>query len=117
MRQTQGNPSQAGEWALTNNQNFPLSFAHATVATLTDDASHKDATGSRDVFVVGEIRQAIKNACNDVVAGFNGALGNLGSDSVYKHSPITDKNRTLSGGEKMRSPMPVIAIASLTASI
>ena len=36
MQQIQGNPAQAGEWALTNKQNFPLTSAPATV---TDIAS------------------------------------------------------------------------------
>jgi hypothetical protein len=100
MQQIQGNPSQAGECALTNNQNFPLTSAPGTVATLTDPAAHKDATGAPDPSSAAELQEFIKNACNDVVTGFNDVLANLGSDSVYKHSPVTDKNRTLSGGGK-----------------
>ena len=45
MQQVQGSTSQVGEWALTNNQNFPFVGGATAIAVIADGAARTDADG------------------------------------------------------------------------
>ena len=100
MQQIQGNPAQAGEWALTNNQNFPLTSAPAAVTPIASAAVLANDGNILTESTATDITQSIANAHTIQTDKINAVLANLGSDSVYKHAPAADKNRTLSGGGK-----------------
>ena len=85
MQQMQGNPAQAGEWAVTNNQNFPV-----------------DEVGVGGVIVAAAAGAAYDQAeqqqiVDQVRAATTVALGGTATHGIYKHALDTNKHTALRG--------------------
>ena len=83
MQQMQGNPEQAGEWAMTHNQNFPVddpapiaASSATTAATATNSITATTATAPAHGVAAGETDMATvaTGAVNAAVSAVNTAL-------------------------------------------
>ena len=99
MQQMQGNPEQAGEWAITSNQNFPEDTPSITIAAV--DNAGGSIGGDLSTPAQDNIKTAIAEGVNELTVAVNAAvstaLAGTATHGVFRHAAVADKHTTLRG--------------------